>query len=234
MKAKSRAGILSPRSRSRCLLWRSSAFFVGRPSRMSFADGVAALFGKGSAANVRILRSIRVPRVLAALIAGAALSVSGLVMQTTLSNAMASPSTMGVSNAAVFGANLSIIVFAGGFLSTGNNLASYTAGVNPFAASVTAFLFSALSILLILALCRVKAFSPNVVVLAGIAVGATWSGGNDASAVLRHGRRPFRPRSCGISAISAAQHIRPTFSCSAPRRRGWRYFPRSRGGIMPF
>lgn len=148
--------------------------FVGA-SRMSFADGVAALFGKGSAANVRILRSIRVPRVLAALIAGAALSVSGLVMQTTLSNAMASPSTMGVSNAAVFGANLSIIVFAGGFLSTGNNLASYTAGVNPFAASVTAFLFSALSILLILALCRVKAFSPNVVVLAGIAVGAIWT-----------------------------------------------------------
>ena len=118
------------------------------------------------------LATILVCLVLAALIAGAALSVSGLVMQTTLSNAMASPSTMGVSNAAVFGANLSIIVFAGGFLSTGNNLASYTAGVNPFAASVTAFLFSALSILLILALCRVKAFSPNVVVLAGIAVGA--------------------------------------------------------------
>ena len=115
------------------------------------------------------------PRVLAALIAGAALSVAGLVMQTTLSNAMASPSTMGVSNAAVFGAYLSIIVFAGGFLSTGNNLAGYTAGVNPFAASVTAFLFSALSILLILALCRVKAFSPNVVVLAGIAVGAIWT-----------------------------------------------------------
>ena len=42
-------------------------------------------------------------------------------------------------------------------------------------ASVTAFLFSALSILLILALCRVKAFSPNVVVLAGIAVGAIWT-----------------------------------------------------------
>ena len=136
---------------------------------------VAALFGRGSAANVRILRSIRVPRVLAALIAGAALSVSGLVMQTTLSNAMASPSTMGVSNAAVFGANLSIIVFAGGYLSTGNNLASYTAGVNPFAASVTAFAFSALSILLILALCRVRSFSPNVVVLAGIAVGSIWT-----------------------------------------------------------
>lgn len=191
MKAKSRARYIIAALALAVLIMALVCLFVGA-SRMSFSDGVAALFGKGSAANVRILRSIRVPRVLAALIAGAALSVSGLVMQTTLSNAMASPSTMGVSNAAVFGANLSIIVFAGGFLSTGNNLASYTAGVNPFAASVTAFLFSALSILLILALCRVKAFSPNVVVLAGIAVGAIWTGGNDASAVLRYGRRSFR------------------------------------------
>ena len=174
MKAKSRARYIIASLALAVLIMALVCLFVGA-SRMSFSDGVAALFGKGSAANVRILRSIRVPRMLAALIAGAALSVSGLVMQTTLSNAMASPSTMGVSNAAVFGANLSIIVFAGGFLSTGNNLASYTAGVNPFAASVTAFLFSALSILLILALCRVKAFSPNVVVLAGIAVGAIWT-----------------------------------------------------------
>ena len=42
------------------------------------------------------------------------LSISGLIMQTNLNNPMASPSTLGVSNAAVFGANLSIIVFAGG------------------------------------------------------------------------------------------------------------------------
>ena len=227
MKAKSRARYIIAALALAVLVMALVCLFVGA-SRMSFADGVAALFGKGSAANVRILRSIRVPRVLAALIAGAALSVSGLVMQTTLSNAMASPSTMGVSNAAVFGANLSIIVFAGGFLSTGNNLASYTAGVNPFAASVTAFLFSALSILLILALCRVKAFSPNVVVLAGIAVGAIWT------AATTPRTSAFPPQSCGISAISAARHIRPTFSCSAPRRRGWRYFPRSRGGTMLF
>ena len=188
MKAKSRARYILAALALAVLIMALVCLFVGA-SRMSLSDGIAALFGKGSATNVRILRSIRVPRVLAALIAGAALSVSGLVMQTTLSNTMASPSTMGVSNAAVFGANLSIIVFAGGFLSTGNNLASYTAGVNPFAASVTAFLFSALSILLILALCRVKAFSPNVVVLAGIAVGAIWTA---ATTVLCHRRRAFR------------------------------------------
>ena len=102
MKAKSRARYIIAALALAVLIMALVCLFVGA-SRMSFSDGVAALFGKGSAANVRILRSIRVPRVLAALIAGAALSVSGLVMQTTLSNAMASPSTMGVSNAAVFG-----------------------------------------------------------------------------------------------------------------------------------
>ncbi len=144
-------------------------------ANMSVAEGFAALFGKGTAANVRIIHNIRIPRVLAALIAGAGLSVSGLIMQTTLNNSMASPSTLGVSNAAVFGANLSIIAFAGGYLSTGNNLSSFDAGANPFATSFLAFVFSTASILLILAMCRVRSFSPNVVVLSGMAIGSVWS-----------------------------------------------------------
>ena len=148
--------------------------FVGS-SQMSVADCFAALAKKGSAAQVRIIWNIRIPRVLAALIAGAGLSVAGLVMQTDLNNPMASPSTLGVSNAAVFGANLSIIAFAGGFLDTGNHLANYSVGANPYATSLMAFLFSSASILLILGLCRLRAFQPGVVVLAGIAVGAVWT-----------------------------------------------------------
>ena len=142
---------------------------------MSLGDCLRALTKSGDPAAVRIIWNIRIPRVLAAVIAGAGLSVSGLMMQTTLNNSMASPSTLGVSNAAVFGANLSIIAFAGGFLSTGNNLQSYAVGANPYATSVMAFLFSTASILLILALCRIRAFSPNVVVLAGIAIGSVWT-----------------------------------------------------------
>lgn len=148
--------------------------FIG-PSHMSLGDCLRALTKSGDPAAVRIIWNIRIPRVLAAVIAGAGLSVSGLMMQTTLNNSMASPSTLGVSNAAVFGANLSIIAFAGGFLSTGNNLQSYAVGANPYATSVMAFLFSTASILLILALCRIRAFSPNVVVLAGIAIGSVWT-----------------------------------------------------------
>ena len=149
-------------------------WFVGS-SNMSFADGVNALLGGGTPAQERILLNIRLPRVLAAIVAGAGLSIAGLMMQTTLSNAMASPSTLGVSNAAVFGANLSIIAFAGGFLSTGNNLQSFDVGANPFATSVLAFVFSTASVLLILGLCTVRSFSPNVVVLSGMAIGAVWT-----------------------------------------------------------
>ena len=148
--------------------------FVGS-SHMTAAECFAALAKKGSAAQVRIIWNIRIPRVLAAIIAGAGLAISGLIMQTDLNNPMASPSTLGVSNAAVFGANLSIIAFAGGFLDTGNHLSSYTVGANPYATSLMAFLFSTVSILLILGLCRLRAFQPGVVVLAGIAIGSVWT-----------------------------------------------------------
>ena len=151
-----------------------SCLFVGS-SNMSFAESMAALNKTGTAAHVRIIWNIRIPRVLAAAIAGAGLAVSGLIMQSTLNNSMASPSTLGVSNAAVFGANLSIIAFAGGYLSTGNNLSNYTVGTNPYATSIIAFLFATVSILLILGLCTIRSFSPNVVVLAGMALSSVWT-----------------------------------------------------------
>ena len=173
------------------VLMSAICLFTGS-SNMSIGEGFAALFGKGSAANVRIIRNIRIPRVLAALIAGAGLSVSGLIMQTTLNNAMASPSTLGVSNAAVFGANLSIIAFAGGYLSTGNNLSSFDVGANPYATSFLAFVFSTASILLILSLCRIRSFSPNVVVLSGMAIGSVWTA---ATSIL-----PFYATDVGLSA----------------------------------
>jgi len=151
-----------------------ACLFLGS-SKMTFGEALDALLGGGTNAQSRIIWRIRVPRVLAAIIAGAGLSVAGLVMQTTMNNSMASPSTLGVSNAAVFGANLSIIAFAGGFLSTGNNLLNFDVGANPYATSLMAFVFATLSVLLILGLCTVRSFNPNVVVLAGIAIGSVWT-----------------------------------------------------------
>lgn len=167
------------------------SLFAGS-SGLTPGQTLQALLGQGSAANVRILWKIRIPRVLAAIVAGAGLSVAGLVMQTTLNNAMASPSTLGVSNAAVFGANVSIIVFAGGFLSTGNNVRNFDVGANPYATSLLAFVFATASILLILGLCSVRSFSPNVVVLAGMALSSVWTA---ATTILQ-----FYATDVGISA----------------------------------
>ena len=144
-------------------------------SNMTVGEGLKALMGSGSPAQTKIIWNIRIPRVLAAIVAGAGLSVAGLIMQSTLNNAMASPSTLGVSNGAVFGANLSIIVLSGGFLSTGNNALRFDVGANPYATSILAFVFAMVSVLLILGLCSIRAFSANVVVLAGIAIGAVWT-----------------------------------------------------------
>ena len=150
--------------------------FVGS-SKMSVKDGFDALGWNSTNVNNRIIWNIRLPRVIAAVVAGAGLAIAGLIMQTSLGNVMASPATLGVSNAAVFGANVSIIGFAGGFLTMGKNMADAVNSFNPFAVSAVAFVFSVASTLLVLALCRLKSFSPNTIVLAGIAIGAIWTAG---------------------------------------------------------
>ena len=156
------------------ILFFAISLFVGSSS-MTVIDAFKALLKQSTPTYNRIMWSIRMPRVLAALIAGAGLSVSGLIMQTVLGNQMASPSTLGVSNAAVFGANVSIIVFAGGFLVTGNNINNYLSSANPFQTSLMAFIISFGSILLILLLCKIKNYSPNTTILAGIAIGSIWT-----------------------------------------------------------
>ena len=155
------------------LVFFFACLMVG-PANLGFLTSLQALFGIGERGSIVIVQTIRLPRALAALIAGAGLSVAGLIMQTTLKNPMASPATLGVSNAAVFGANLAIIGFAGGFLSTGNNIQNYVAGINPYLTSAVAFFFAFVSTLLILGLCKIRSFSAETVVLAGLALGTVW------------------------------------------------------------
>lgn len=61
-----------------------------------------------------VLLNIRLPRIVASVFAGASLGVSGCIMQNNLKNPLASPSTIGVTSAAAFGANFGIIVLGGG------------------------------------------------------------------------------------------------------------------------
>lgn len=142
-------------------------------SGMSPVDVLKALFGTGDETNILIVRNIRLPRVLAAVIAGTGLASAGCVMQTVLKNPMASPSTLGVSNAAVFGANFAIIVLgAGAFHSSDGDTVSIN---NPYIVTLCAFLFSVGGVALILLLSSRRRFSPETVVLSGIALGSLFS-----------------------------------------------------------
>ncbi|MBE5763192.1 MAG: iron ABC transporter permease [Clostridiales bacterium] len=150
------------------------SLFVGSSS-MKFKDAFYALFGQGQNNYIIIMQKIRLPRAIAALFVGAGLAISGLIMQTTLSNEMASPSTLGVSNAATFGANVSIIVLSGGFLITGNNAANIITSSNAYATSALAFVFAFASILITLGLSKLKAMNKSTLILAGIAMGTMWT-----------------------------------------------------------
>lgn len=148
--------------------------FVGSGT-LSFKEVFLAIFNKGSETARLIVRRIRFPRVIAALIAGGGLAVSGLVMQTVLKNPLASPTTLGVSNAAVFGANFAIIVVgAGAFHSTHGSWLSIS---NPYLVSTFSFLSAIIAAGSILLLARLKNLNASAIVLAGVAVSAIFQAG---------------------------------------------------------
>ena len=64
----------------------------------------------------KVVILLRLPRVVMAILAGFGLAVSGAAMQAATRNPLVSPFTIGISNAAAFGASLSI-VFGVGFFS---------------------------------------------------------------------------------------------------------------------
>lgn len=90
---------------------------------------------------VGILWSVRLPRVLLAFLVGAALSASGVVMQSVLKNPLASSFTLGVSSGSSLGAAFVLLLGLGGGLRTSLSfpLAGFVFGVG------TVFLVLAIS-----------------------------------------------------------------------------------------
>lgn len=83
-----------------------SALCLGA-TKISLVDAFSAMFkGEISDPNYRILVFIRLPRVLASLLSGSALAVSGVLIQAVLNNPMAAPNVIGVNS----GAGLSAII----------------------------------------------------------------------------------------------------------------------------
>lgn len=75
---------------------------------------LAALVGNGSPGMDFIVLELRLPRVLTAVLTGAALAVSGALMQSLTRNPLGSPDVIGFTNGSATGALVVIIVLDGG------------------------------------------------------------------------------------------------------------------------
>jgi iron complex transport system permease protein len=119
---------------------------------------LAALAGGGDAVTAQILREVRLPRVALAVVAGAALAMSGATLQGVLRNPLAEPYLLGVSGGAAVGAVLAVTLGLDG----------------SWGVSAAAFAGAALAILLVLALARLAGgrFDPRLLVMAGVVIGA--------------------------------------------------------------
>jgi len=114
----------------------------------------------GSTASI-ILWNIRLPRTILALLVGAALSVSGVILQGLLRNPLADPYILGISSGGALGAALSIIA--------GIDIAYYGIETTP----LLAFLFALVAVLTVYRLAHFGGrASPEALILAGVAVSA--------------------------------------------------------------
>lgn len=129
-------------------------------SAMPLSDLVSALFSGPDASdiNATIVWSLRLPMTLTALFVGTALAMAGLQIQNITQNALASPSTLGITSAASFGAALAI------------SLGLSVLGQFWIATATTALLFALFVSFAIYFLSARRGMTPETVILAGIVV----------------------------------------------------------------
>ena len=133
---------------------RTSVIFIGLGALLLLFFGLDVCsgsvwlwpFGDLSDMEYNILHAIRLPKALTAIMAGASLSVAGLIMQTLFRNPLAGPYTLGVSSGASLG--VAFLTMLGGVLSTFNVQLS-TIGL-----PISAVLGASLVLLLVLAVSK--------------------------------------------------------------------------------
>ncbi|MFJ9428739.1 FecCD family ABC transporter permease [Streptomyces sp. NPDC101490] len=80
---------------------------------LTVGEVVQALLGNGSGAADFIVTTLRLPRLVTALCVGAALAVSGALLQSLTGNSLGSPDVVGFTNGSAVGALLVIILWHG-------------------------------------------------------------------------------------------------------------------------
>ena len=73
-------------------------------AKINFKDVILGILGQADNKTNMILKNMRLPRVISGVVVGFGLGIAGCITQNVLRNPLASPSTLGITNAAAFGA----------------------------------------------------------------------------------------------------------------------------------
>ncbi|MFJ7668038.1 FecCD family ABC transporter permease [Lysinibacillus sp. NPDC097195] len=131
--------------------------------KMGFFEFITALFEEGNS-QMEAIRDLRFPRIVVALFAGAALSVSGVLLQSVMRNPLADAGVIGISSGAAF-VQLFIISFFPALF---------------FMTPILAFIGGACACALVFALSWKSGLSPLKLILVGIAINAMFTGLTEA------------------------------------------------------
>ena len=121
---------------------------------ISLKELIVGLIKNDSTGNVGIIKDIRLPRILCAVLIGASLGVAGTLLQAVMKNPLADPGITGISSGASL---VAIIIMV--FLPELNN-------VKP----VVSFIGGSFAAVIVYLIAYDKGFSPIRIVLAGVAI----------------------------------------------------------------
>jgi len=124
-------------------------------SKIPLSEIISSMMqGDASINSYKIIRYVRIPRTLAAVLAGCAFSVSGVILQSVLNNSLASPSVIGVNS----GAGLFAILVAAFF------------PASLYLTTIASFLGAIVAALLVYLIAHKTGASRMGIILSGVAV----------------------------------------------------------------
>ena len=121
---------------------------------ISFKELIDGMFLSKQSNNFLIIRDLRMPRVLSAVLIGGNLAVAGALLQTTMKNPLADPGIIGISSGASLGAIAVMVIFT--------DLINYKI--------IIAFIGGIIAACLVYLIGEDKGFSPVRIILAGVCV----------------------------------------------------------------
>ncbi len=133
--------------------------------QIRLVEVISAIFGDGENSTfTEIIWQFRIPKALTCILAGAALSLSGLLMQTLFRNPLAGPDVLGLSS----GASLMVAIV----ILAGQSASLFFIASSPWAVAIAASVGASLVFLLVMVLSKYVKDNTSLLII-GLMIGAT-------------------------------------------------------------